>query len=45
MFYNIKYAYAIARVKKNMYLCKLLLVWSGLCVAQKTTLKSKENGI
>jgi len=27
MFYNIKDGIALARVKKNTYLCKLIYVW------------------
>lgn len=27
MFYSMFFAYAVAYMKKNVYLCKLLLVW------------------
>ena len=28
MLYNINWAYTLARVKKKLYLCKLIIVWS-----------------
>ena len=31
MLYNIKYAPALARVKKNTYLCELFMVWTVQC--------------
>ena len=43
MLYNINWAYTLARVKKKLYLCKLIIVWSFFLKEILNTLRVKIN--
>ena len=43
MLYNINWAYTLARVKKKLYLCKLIIVWSFQSIAICATLRVNLN--